>query len=76
MKIIKIPAGTENCLQYLLEKGIEIERQCLEGHCGSCRTIITEGEPSYFNQPLAWIDEGQFLPCCSSAKTDLDIIIK
>lgn len=71
MKNITIPAGTENCLDYMLNKGIEVERQCRQGHCGACKMIIVSGEVRYQEEPLAWIEGDEFLPCCATTTTEL-----
>jgi ferredoxin len=71
MKTYKIPAGTDNCLEYLLSIGADVERQCLQGYCGSCRMTLQSGEISYNPEPLAWLDPGVFTPCCATARTEL-----
>ncbi|ROR07810.1 class I ribonucleotide reductase maintenance protein YfaE [Erwinia sp. JUb26] len=50
-----------------------IEYQCREGYCGSCRTRLLKGEVSYASKPLAFIQQGEILPCCCQAKGDIEI---
>lgn len=50
-----------------------VEFQCREGYCGSCRTRLLKGEVSYTATPLAFVQEGEILPCCCIAKGDIEI---
>lgn len=50
-----------------------IEYQCREGYCGSCRTRLLKGEVSYASKPLAFIQQGEILPCCCQAQGDIEI---
>ncbi|WP_173636242.1 class I ribonucleotide reductase maintenance protein YfaE [Paramixta manurensis] len=50
-----------------------VEYQCREGYCGSCRTRLLKGEVCYAEQPLAFLQEGEILPCCCKAKGDIEI---
>ena len=34
----------ENLLRVLEKNGYEIEYECQEAHCGTCRTIMKEGK--------------------------------
>lgn len=77
--------GLENPLQFhyansLLEsleaQGVHVPYQCREGYCGGCRTDLVEGEVAYLQEPMAWINEGEILPCCCVPKTSLKIKLK
>ncbi|AIX73089.1 MAG: class I ribonucleotide reductase maintenance protein YfaE [Mixta calida] len=60
-------------LALLEANNICIEYQCREGYCGSCRTRLVKGEVSYAGQPLAFIQQGEILPCCCKANGDIEI---
>ena len=60
-------------LALLEANNICIEYQCREGYCGSCRTRLVKGEVSYAVQPLAFIQQGEILPCCCKANGDIEI---
>lgn len=66
--------GEHPSLLALLEaNNICVEYQCREGYCGSCRTRLVKGEVSYAGQPLAFIQQGEILPCCCTANGDIEI---
>ncbi|MCU5771329.1 class I ribonucleotide reductase maintenance protein YfaE [Erwiniaceae bacterium BAC15a-03b] len=52
-----------------------IEYQCREGFCGSCRVRLLKGEVCYAAKPIAFVQEGEILPCCCKAKGDIEIEI-
>ena len=60
-------------LALLEANNICVEYQCREGYCGSCRTRPVKGEVSYAGQPLAFIQQGEILPCCCKANGDIEI---
>lgn len=60
-------------LAALESHNIDVEYQCREGYCGSCRTRLVKGEVSYAGQPLAFIQQGEILPCCCKANGDIEI---
>ncbi|WP_199506687.1 MULTISPECIES: class I ribonucleotide reductase maintenance protein YfaE [unclassified Psychrobacter] len=57
---------SETLLDGLLRTGHNINYQCREGYCGSCRVQkIAHSEPiEYVTHPLAMVDEDEILPCC------------
>lgn len=63
----------ETLLAALKRAGVLIEYQCLQGYCGSCRTQLKEGKISYSSKPLAYLHEGEILPCCCQVESDLII---
>jgi len=60
-------------LDSLEAQNITINYQCREGYCGSCRTQLLEGEVHYTEEPLAWLNDNEILPCCCIPKTAIRI---
>ncbi|NOL48894.1 class I ribonucleotide reductase maintenance protein YfaE [Pelistega europaea] len=56
--------SNETLLEGLERTGHCVEYQCRSGYCGSCRTRINSGEVEYLSDPLAYIAQGEILPCC------------
>ncbi|EHM44783.1 class I ribonucleotide reductase maintenance protein YfaE [Yokenella regensburgei] len=52
---------------------VEVEYQCREGYCGSCRCRLLSGDVTWVTQPLAFIQDGEILPCCCKAQGDIEI---
>lgn len=50
-----------------------VEYQCREGFCGSCRTRLLKGEVCYAAKPIAFVQEGEILPCCCTVKGDIEL---
>lgn len=68
--------GTESTLLQVLEQYKQaVHYQCREGFCGACRCKLLAGKVRYLNEPLAFVRQGEFLPCCSIAETDIEIEI-
>jgi ferredoxin-NADP reductase/ferredoxin len=54
--------------------GIRISANCQEGMCGSCKSLKLSGEVEMNHQGgirAREVNAGKFLPCCSTAVTDL-----
>ncbi len=61
-------------LEYLEANNIEVHYHCRDGFCGACRVTLESGEIEYVNgEPLAFIRDGEILPCCCVPKTDISI---
>ena len=60
----------ENLLRVLEKNGYEIEYECQEAHCGTCRTIMNEGKVEYTYEPVAYIGKNEVLPCSAIIKSD------
>ena len=56
----------ESLLDGLLRTGHDINYQCREGYCGSCRVrnVSSSHEVSYSILPLAMVEDDEILPCC------------
>ena len=56
--------------------GVRIGANCQEGMCGSCKIVKLSGDVEMNHQGgirAREIEAGKFLPCCSTARTDLVI---
>ncbi|VXB90666.1 flavin reductase family protein [Citricoccus sp. K5] len=63
-----------NVLDAAREAGVRIGANCREGMCGSCKVVKVSGEVDMNHQGgirAREIEAGKFLPCCSTAQTDL-----
>jgi len=65
-----------NLLESLEAQDVHLPYQCREGYCGGCRTDLVEGEVAYLQETMAWINEGEILPCCCVPKTALKLKLK
>ena len=65
-----------NLLESLEAQGVQVPYQCRDGYCGGCRTDLLEGEVAYLQEPMAWINKGEILPCCCVPKTPLKLKLK
>ncbi|MCU1569238.1 MAG: oxidoreductase [Pseudarthrobacter sp.] len=66
----------EHILGVAQRAGVRIGANCKEGMCGSCKVVKFSGEVEMNHQGgirAREIDAGKFLPCCSTARTDLVI---
>lgn len=62
-----------NLLATLEANNLCVEFQCREGYCGSCRMRLLKGEVDYAETPLAFVQQGEILPCCCRAKGEIEI---
>lgn len=65
--------NAQTLLESLEAQNIPVHYQCREGYCGSCRTQLLEGEVHYTEEPMAWINDDEILPCCCIPKTAIRI---
>lgn len=66
----------EHILGVAQRAGVRIGANCKEGMCGSCKVVKLSGEVEMNHQGgirAREIDAGKFLPCCSTARTDMVI---
>lgn len=66
----------EKILGIAKQAGVRIGSNCQEGMCGSCKVVKLAGNVDMQHQGgirAREIDAGKFLPCCSTAQTDLVI---
>ncbi|HDX9082432.1 TPA: 2Fe-2S ferredoxin-like protein [Klebsiella oxytoca] len=60
-------------LAALESHNIDVEYQCREGYCGSCRLRLVSGQVDWLTEPLAFVQPGEILPCCCRVKGDIEI---
>lgn len=58
------PHPGESVLETLERHGHLVEFQCRSGYCGACRTPLLAGKVHYAAVPLAFVSQGECLPCC------------
>jgi len=76
-KIITFQESDKNLLECLEKANVEVHYHCRDGFCGACRVTLVEGEIYYPNgEPLAFIGDGEILPCCSIPKSDIKLLIE
>jgi ferredoxin len=66
-------AEHRNLLEVFEHHDVDVEYQCREGYCGSCRMRLVSGEVTYSDKPLAFISEGEILPCCCLPIGDVEL---
>ena len=65
-----VPAGV-SILDVATENGLFVLKSCSEGVCGTCETVLLEGEPEHRDSVLTDEDraDGCFMPCVSRARS-------
>jgi len=74
--ILDVPAD-KSIVDVLRVHGIEVETMCEEGICGTCATVILEGEPDHRDFVLDDEEKarGEFIMvCCSRSKSPLLVL--
>jgi len=68
-----------NAQQTLLEnletQSIPIEFHCRDGHCGACKCKLIRGDVRYTTTPLAYLREGEVLPCSCIGQSNIHLQI-
>ncbi len=67
----------ESLLDGLLRTGHDVNFQCKEGYCGSCRLkLISQSEPvTYPKIPIAMIEENEILSCYCQVQGVIEVDI-
>ena len=65
------PDDEISLLEAMETQQIEVEYQCRQGFCGTCRVKLVQGNVTYFEEPIAVIPDGCILPCCCRSKNDV-----
>ncbi|MDA3979529.1 class I ribonucleotide reductase maintenance protein YfaE [Gallibacterium sp. AGMB14963] len=60
-------------LENLEQQHIPHEYQCCSGYCGACRAKLLQGQVSYRQPPLAFLQEDDVLLCCCQVESDLEL---
>ena len=66
----------ESLLDGLLRQGYAAEYQCRSGFCGTCKLKYTTGAVEYKEQPIAFLNVGEVLPCCCVLKEPITVEIE
>lgn len=66
----------ESVLETLERHGHHVEFQCRSGYCGACRTPLLAGKVHYAAVPLAFVSQGECLPCCCKPVGAIRLAIK
>lgn len=72
--VFEVDGADQSVLQSLLDNGANPDRQCQSGYCGCCRMKLVEGEVEYTTDPMAWINEGEILPCVCTPKSKTVVV--
>ncbi|MDX1677308.1 class I ribonucleotide reductase maintenance protein YfaE [Arsukibacterium sp.] len=72
---ISFDSSQPTLLHSLEQQQQDVSYQCREGYCGACRCKLISGTIQYLHEPLAFVRQGEFLPCCSIPVTDITIEI-
>ncbi|WP_405146699.1 PDR/VanB family oxidoreductase [Nocardia salmonicida] len=67
--VLEIPAG-ESILDTLEAVGVDVPNACREGTCGTCETVVLEGEPDHRDSFLTEDERASgevMMVCCSRA---------
>jgi tetrachlorobenzoquinone reductase len=60
-------------LEVLLSEGLQINRSCMQGVCGTCETYVLEGLPDHRDSVLSKSERESnkvMMICCSGARSD------
>jgi len=63
----------ETLLEGLERTGHAVEYQCRSGYCGTCRLTLIEGQVTYAEPPLAYLNPGEILPCCCQVREPIAV---
>jgi len=73
---VKYVLNTQKTLLENLEtQAIPVEFHCRDGHCGACKCKLVSGNVSYTTTPLAYLREGEILPCSCISQNDIHLLI-
>lgn len=72
--ITEVAADAPASLLEVIEAvGIEARFHCRNGFCGACRTRLISGSVVYDTEPLAYVRQGDILPCVCRPASDMVI---
>lgn len=65
-------AADQTLVEAIEEVGVHIPTSCREGTCGTCETVVLEGEPDHRDSYLTPQEKASnevMMPCCSRARS-------
>ena len=65
----------QTLLENLENQSIPVEFHCRDGHCGACKCKLISGDVTYTTTPLAYLREGEVLPCSCISLNDVHLHI-
>jgi len=63
----------ESILELAEAHGVDIPFSCRCGLDNVCESGLIRGEVSYPSEPLADVEEGNFLPCVAVPESDIEV---
>lgn len=66
-------SGQSTILETLEKGEMKTFSMCREGYCATCKMTLKSGEVEYIDEPIAILDDNEFLPCICRPKTDIEI---
>lgn len=63
--------ASESLLAFAESRGIGVDSFCGEGRCGTCQTLLVDGDVEYSREPRVNVDQDHCLLCISMPKSDL-----
>lgn len=73
-KIVEYKNKKQTLLDCLESADVEVHYHCRDGFCGACRVTLVNGDIHYpQGEPLAYVGEGEILPCCCIPVTDITL---
>jgi len=74
--VVDYTDAKQTLLECLENANVDVHYHCRDGFCGACRVSLKAGKISYPNgEPLAYIGDGEILPCCCIPITDITLEI-
>ncbi|GGH44769.1 PDR/VanB family oxidoreductase [Microbacterium album] len=66
-EVLEVPEG-RTILEVVREAGVDIDSSCEEGTCGTCETVVLEGEPDHRDAVLSELERelGETMMICVS----------
>jgi ferredoxin-NADP reductase/phenylpropionate dioxygenase-like ring-hydroxylating dioxygenase large terminal subunit len=62
-------------LEFAESLGLAPQFNCRSGICGTCATAIRAGAVDYIEEPIAPLQEGEALLCCSTPRPGTDVLL-
>tara|TARA_R110001583_G_scaffold7080_1_gene35217 strand:+ start:662 stop:892 length:231 start_codon:yes stop_codon:yes gene_type:complete len=73
---VDVTASSAGSIHSALQaQGIELDSQCHSGFCGACRCKLKKGSVKYSMDPMAALQPGEVLTCCSTPVGKVTLLI-